>query len=528
MKLPSLTTPVLVALLTACAGRMSQQEILSPPARIPAVDSVVLVIEAPPESVTDSGTSTSPAADPVSRSELTQLALGVFGDSVAPAAAVPDMADSAESTEPVMDVRSYETHARVEHYVRQFTGPAKDRIARRLEIGSRYEPMIRSKFRAAGIPEDMSYLALIESGYSPHAYSRAAAVGMWQFMTSTAKGMGMRVDWWVDERRDPARSTDGAIRFLRYLRDQFGSLYLAAAAYNGGPGRVSRGLTRFAEEMEGTTGEDRFFALAEENYLPAETKNYVPQLIAAALVGKDPGRYGMVVNRQAPYEYDSVRVGGSTPLAAVASATGVPVADIVELNTHVLRGVTPPRESFFVRIPAGSAVSFDSSFKSLDSLERRAFARVTSRKGESLASIANRHGITAKNLGWYNPRAARLKSGNLRPGQPILVPTRAVVAAALDVPDPSIERYGSAVRRKMHIVRRGETLSGIAKRYGTSVAAVKRLNGLRKTTIFAGQALIVKGTPKATRAKSTVRRSGSAARRPAKVGSAAKAKTKKP
>src|SRR5215212_1968056 len=133
-----------------------------------------------------------------------------------------------------------------------FTGRAKDRIAARLEIGTRYEPMIRARMREGGIPEDMYYLALVESGYDPNAYSKAAAVGMWQFMTSTGRGMGLRIDWWIDERRDPVRSTDAAVRFIKGLNEQFGSMYLAAAAYNGGPGRIARGLTRYADDFAGT------------------------------------------------------------------------------------------------------------------------------------------------------------------------------------------------------------------------------------------------------------------------------------
>ena len=180
-----------------------------------------------------------------------------------------------------------------------FSGRSRERIADRLERGSRYEPMIRAKMKAGGLPEDMYYLALVESGFDPHAYSRAAAVGMWQFMTSTARGMGMRVDWWVDERRDPVRSTAAAVRFLRGLRDQFGSLYLAAAAYNGGPGRVSRGLARYADDLENTAGDDAFFVLAEKDYLRNETREYVPQLIAAALIAKEPTRYGMTIHNLA-------------------------------------------------------------------------------------------------------------------------------------------------------------------------------------------------------------------------------------
>ena len=168
--------------------------------------------------------------------------------------------------------------------------------------------MIRAKMKAGGLPEDMYYLALVESGFDPHAYSRAAAVGMWQFMTSTARDMGLRVDRWVDERRDPVRSTGAAVRFIRGLREEFGSLYLAAAAYNGGPGRVSRGLARYADDLEGTPGDDAFFVLAEKDYLRNETREYVPQLIAAALIAKEPTRYGMTLHALPPFAYDSVTV----------------------------------------------------------------------------------------------------------------------------------------------------------------------------------------------------------------------------
>jgi len=213
-------------------------------------------------------------------SVLTRQAVAVFGDS-----AVSQPADSAASDGPTwdIDVRSYETHRRVEFYVNAFTGSARERFISRLEKGSRFEPMIRQKLRAARIPEDMYYLALVESGFDQHAYSRAAAVGMWQFMTSTARDMGMRVDWWVDERRDPVRSTEAAVAVLRGLNEQFGSMYLAAAAYNGGPVRIARGLKRYADDLEGTTGDDLFFALADKKYLRTETRNYVPQLIAEAM-----------------------------------------------------------------------------------------------------------------------------------------------------------------------------------------------------------------------------------------------------
>ena len=277
----------------------------------------------------------------VAQRDLTHEAVKIFGDSVATAPAV-----AAEPTWDI-DVRSFETHDRVVYFVGRFTGPSSDRFVQELARGGRYEPIIRRKLHAAGMPEDMTYLALIESGYNPHAYSSAAAVGLWQFMASTARGTGLRVDWWIDERRDPVRSTDGAIKFLGWLKDQFGSYYLAAAAYNGGAGRVSRGLKRYADEVEGESGDSAFFSMAAAgNYLRAETRDYVPKLIAAALVAKEPGKYGLKVNYLPEFAYDTVQVGAATPLAAIAKAADASLADIQDLNPEVLRGITPPDQRF--------------------------------------------------------------------------------------------------------------------------------------------------------------------------------------
>lgn len=423
----------------------------------------------------------------VTADEVTREAVAVFGDSIGVPADSAIVAGDEPSWD--MDVRSYETHARVEHYVNAFSGEARTRIAERLALGSQYEPMIRAKLRAAGLPEDMYYLALIESGYSPDAYSRAAAVGIWQFMTATAKGAGLRVDWWIDERRHPTRSTTAAVKHLSWLKDQFGSLYLAAAAYNGGSGRVSRGLTRYADELEGTSGEDVFFALAEHDYLRRETKDYVPQLIAAALVAKDPARHGLTFVPRPPFEYDSIQVGPSVPIAAVAAAAGLELGEVTALNPHILRGVTPPTGTVWVNVPVGRAVGFPAVLATLPAEALEPFRRVASRKGETFAAVAKRLGLSSKQLGWYNPNDSK-RRGALRAGTTILVPSAAVVRAARDVPDPAIEIYGSSAVR--HIVKRGDTLSGIAKRYRTNVATIKRLNRLRTDAIFAGQSLRVR------------------------------------
>jgi len=409
-----------------------------------------------------------------------------------------DIDEAASNPAPVttpvwdIDVASYEGQDRVAYFVSRYTGPSRATFQRALTRQTRYAELITTKLRAGGLPEDMLYLALIESAYDVHAYSRAAAVGMWQFMTTTARGVGLRVDWWIDERRDPVRSTDGAIRFLNELTETFGSVYLAAAAYNGGPGRVSRGLTQHATSLEGTAGDDLFFGLAERNALRQETKDYVPKLIAAALVGKDPARFGVRGDSMLPFRWDSVRVPVATPLAAIAKALDVPLDTIKDYNPQILRGMTPPiGGELFLRVPVGSAQRFAEGFDALDLDERSAVRTVVSNKGDYVAKIAQANGLTARQLNWYNPGLRRMKSGSLVTGQRVLIPRRDVAAAARDIPDPKVERYGSSAAR-IHLVKNGESLGSIARRYGTSVQRLKSLNRISGSVIRPGQRIRVR------------------------------------
>jgi membrane-bound lytic murein transglycosylase D len=509
----ALTLAILVG-AAACAHPTPRVAPSPPPSITPAAPAQTPERAASPADSSPRVTATAPRADTaVSTAEIATRAVELFGDSLA-ARAAGDSADDAGPSWDI-DVRSYETHDRVERYVARFAGGAREDFTEWLSRGSRYEPLIRAKLHEHGIPEDMVYLALVESGFDPNAYSRAAAVGMWQFMATTAREAGLRVDWWVDERRDPIKSTDAAVRFLAELREQFGSLYLAAAAYNGGPGRVARGLSRFADDLEGTSGDDCFFALAAKDYLPSDTKNYVPQIIAAALIAKDPERYGIHPRTLPPYAYDSARVAASTPLSAVAKAAGVPLDEVVELNPHLLRGVTPPDGAFTVRVPVGKGDSLATALAALDPDERRAFERVETKKGETVASIAKREGVETRQLAWFNPKLTKTKKGALSPGQTVLVPTRAVLAGARDIPDPSVEIYhrASASRSEpvVHTVRRGETLSGLAKKYHTTVPELARLNHLHKHVIYAGQEMIVRAGTRSSAAHTRVapsRRSG--------------------
>lgn len=486
---------VLPALVGASAWSCGSQPIVNgaPQAATPVVsDSPASQL------VAQAGTTDADAGPTLTSADLDERAAELFGDALRLDASIRlpsdstliPTADNAPSWD--IEVRSYETFDRVRHYVSAFSGPARDRFAERLSRGTRYEQMIRAKMRAGELPEDMYYLALVESGYNTHAYSRAAAVGMWQFMATTAKGMGLRVDWWIDERRDPVRATEAAVRFLRGLNEQFGSLYLAAAAYNGGPGRIARGLTRYEKDLEGTTGDDMFFALAEKKYLRNETREYVPQLIAAALVAKEPDRYGLQIESRDPFAYDSVIVGPRVPLAAIAEASGATVAIVQELNPHILRGMTPPakRDSMQVRIPIGTKARFDSAFSVLPPESVLGARTVAAEKNATWASLAKKGGVSARAISLYNPKVKPARnSGRIAAGTSVLVPTAAVVAAALPVPDPLIEKYGAGTRT--HVVRSGENLSLIAKRYRTSPAAIMRLNRLKKPMIFPGQELLV-------------------------------------
>lgn len=521
MKLPFHSAPVLLLFATGACVRAASVAPVTSSTPVAATSAPVVA------------TVTAPAvrADRATTDEVVSAVVAVFGDS-----AVLHPADSASTADdPIWDinVRSYETHDRVEHYVGLFSNSAKERFLARLSRGTRYEPMIRAKLRASGMPEDLTYLALIESGYDPHAYSRAAAVGMWQFMSGTARGVGMRVDWWMDERRDPARSTDGAIRFLSDLQKQFGSLYLAAAAYNGGPGRVARGLTRFASEMDGAEGEDRFFALAEQDYLRAETKNYVPQIIAAALVAKMPARYGLVIDSLPLYGYDSVLVAPGTSLAHIAAASGATKAEVRDLNPAVLRGITPPDASIWARVPVGLADRTRLALDSIPEDDRRGY-RVASVSGSTTtpAGFADAHGVTLKQLRWFNPTIKTNKKGRLVAGQSLRVPSDLAIDFAREIPDPGIERYGGSspttlTSRGIHVVKRGESLGAIAKRYGTTVTRLKALNSIKGSRVIAGQTLRVRSGTTTASTKSSSAKKATAARSSTKKATVKKATAKK-
>jgi membrane-bound lytic murein transglycosylase D len=297
-----------------------------------------------------------------------------------------------------IDVETYNSHHRVQWYLDFFQGKGRERMGIWLNRMQRYEPMIRERLGRENLPGDLVYLALIESGFSNTATSRAKAVGMWQFMKGTAKFYDLRVDSWVDERRDPFKATDAAARHLSDLNERFGSLYLAAAAYNAGGGRVSRGLRKLRPDPEATNADAAFFRLYDTRLLRRETKDYVPKLIAAALIAKEPARYGLTVEPAEPLVYDSIVVPTMTGLDVIARLADTTVAAIRELNPQFLRLATPPATASVVRLPTGRGPTTVAAYAELPPEKRVTFVEHFVRSGEPMGGIARKYRVSIRLL----------------------------------------------------------------------------------------------------------------------------------
>jgi membrane-bound lytic murein transglycosylase D len=327
-------------------------------------------------------------------------------------------------------------NAPVERFVDIFTGRQQDRMALYLKRSGRYEGMIRGKLRERGMPEDLLYLSMIESGFNPTAKSHASAVGLWQFIEGTGTRYGLRVDGYVDERRHPEKSTDAALDYLQDLHKQFGSWYLAAAAYNTGENRVARVMRQVTGKERGKDAD--FWRIRSR--LPSETREYVPLMVAAALIGKEPEKHGLAgVPRWMPLSYDEVPVPAGTRLETVAQAVGVTEIEVKRLNPHLVRSMTPPgNKAYPVRIPEGRSERFAAEFDEVqqravqlaarEAATERAVAarraasvrRHTVRNGESLWTIARRYDTTVKKVQAANNLGRR---NRIRPGQRLVIPS---------------------------------------------------------------------------------------------------------
>jgi membrane-bound lytic murein transglycosylase D len=409
-----------------------------------------------------------------------------------------------------IDVETYANHGRVQAYVDFFLGPARDRFTIWLGRMARYEGMARSRFHQQGIPEDMVYLGLIESGFSNSAVSRTKAIGMWQFMKGTAKLYGLNVNQWVDERRDPFKATDAAARLLGDLKSEFGSWYLAAAAYDAGSGRINRGLRRLHSDPD-SGSDSMFFRLSDKRYLKRETRDYVPKLIAAALIAKEPGRYGFdSLTILPPLVYDEVSVTDETGMDVLARLADTTTAAILELNPQFFRGVTPPGETVIVRVPRGTGSNVALRWADLPGSERVTVIDHIVTRGETVSQIAHQYHVDAATIFAVNPqtraRALRVGMHLTIPLSPVArgnlkiasaaaasAPTHRAARASRPADPPAADSQAVAAEHdRFHVVRRGESLWVIARRYHVRINDLRSWNDLAEDDMLKpGERLIV-------------------------------------
>jgi len=304
-------------------------------------------------------------------------------------------------------------NGRVEQFIHYFQTRIRHKFVTWLARSEKYIPSMKSLLKQYGLPEDLVYMALIESGFDPYAYSRAKAVGQWQFIYMTGKRYGLRMNWWVDERRDPEKSTIAAAKYLKDLYEMFACWYLAAAGYNAGEYKIINAIKRYKTED--------FWKLTQQRYLKRETKDYVPLMIAAALVAKDPEKYGFSdVEYQEPLRYEKVNVPELTDLSHIAKACETSLEEIKDLNPEIRRGVTPPNEiDYEIKIPFGKKGLFLENFEALQPLEKFQFKTHLVKKGETLKGIAKLYRVELEPLIEINHLT---KTSAVSKGMTLLIP----------------------------------------------------------------------------------------------------------
>ncbi|MFP2960005.1 LysM peptidoglycan-binding domain-containing protein [Myxococcus sp. 1LA] len=406
----------------------------------------------------------------------------------------------------------------VAQYVQFFQGPGRRWFRKWMSRAARYVPVMHPILEQYGLPKDTVYLAMIESGFSAHAYSWAHAAGPWQFISSTGKQYGLKQDFWVDERRDPIKATHAAASYLKDLKRELGHWYLAWAGYNTGSGRVRRMV-----ERHGTTN---FWLLSEERGLAKETKHYVPKLIAAALVAKHPAAFGFNEKEFDPepvLDFDEVKLTDAADLDVVARAAGVPVKVVQDLNPELKRWCTPPataKKPYTLRLPKGTGTQFADNYKRISPAERLTFRIHKVKRGDTLSQIAEKYGTASEAILQMN----QLKSARtLRVGGELVIPIPAGKSSggALATKVAQARRSGVVVRpedevpagapkgpvaagpvkketingrtRVTYGVMSGDSLWVIATKFNVSVDSLKQWNNLkrRNPTLQVGSTLFI-------------------------------------
>lgn len=389
---------------------------------------------------------------------------------------LPDVAPEDEKEIPVV------LNARVQHYMNYFQNRGRRSFSIWLARSGKYIPHMKVILQQRGMPTDLVYLSMIESGFNVKARSHAAAVGPWQFIKPTATRYGLRVDPWVDERMDPQKSTEAAANYLGDLYAMFQNWELAAAGYNCGEDRVQNAIDKYQI--------NDFWQISEFT-LPKETKNYVPKLMAALIIAKDPAKYGFVgISYHEPVPFETVRVAPQKKLSDIAKVIGVSPTKLKELNPALLHDATPPGAPYPIHVPVGYASIVTQKNQQIASLgnvnpniakSSTAFSYKV-RRGDSLGKIANKYGTSVSKI----KRANGLKSSTIRVGQRLKIPGKYSKSTT----------YVSS-KNKTHTakykVKSGDTIGAIAARHRVSSSDIRRANGIKGSLIRTGQVITIPG-----------------------------------
>jgi len=405
-------------------------------------------------------------------------AVGALPVSDAPASAAT-MAEAVAAVESEQLDLAIELNDAVLSCIDLYQGRLRDWFQEALSRGQKYLPGIRQVFAEEGIPQDLAYLALVESAFKTNAYSRAKAKGVFQFISATGKRYGLAVDWWVDERSDPEKSTRAAARYLKDLYALFGDWNLALAGYNAGEGKVLRGMARYRKTD--------FWELRKTRALRRETKNYVPLIHAAIVLAKAPERYGFVVEPDSLPESELVAVNEAFDLHVIADCAGEPFETVREMNPALRRQATPAGRSYDLRVPKGRGELLRQCLDQLPEDKRLTLRRHVVRRGQTLSSIARANGTTVQAI----MEANRIGSPRqLRTGAELVIPIPGVKPRVVTVRNTTPHAPGDRERVRYRI-RPGDTLSAIADEHGTTVRQLQSWNGLSSTRIAAGSWLTI-------------------------------------
>ncbi|MEA2114635.1 MAG: LysM peptidoglycan-binding domain-containing protein [Thermodesulfobacteriota bacterium] len=359
----------------------------------------------------------------------------------------------------------------VEFYLDLFQNKQKKYFKRWLARSGKYLPAIHHELRNAGLPQDLVYLAMIESGFNPSAYSHAHAAGLWQFIRGTGRNYGLRIDSWVDERREPEKATKAAIAYLGVLYERFRDWHLAVAAYNAGEGKIERAIKKYNTRD--------FWKLAQHKYLRLETKRYVPKLIAAILIARNPEHYGFTdIDYHQPVRYDLIKVPPRTDLRAIAVSGSTTVKKIRKLNNELRKNQTPPTSgSYALKIPAGSYDMVAANLTRLHPMVTTGYKTHKVRKGDTIGRISKRYRVSMTTL----LKANKLHTSKLKIGQRLRIPYKTTKYVLLKEGQTPKDYYASASnngRMVLHELSRGETLSKISKRYNVPVELIVQWNDI--------------------------------------------------